>query len=75
MASRCRNPAARETTRKSSWSESHQPNAERILFIRHVLRSGFNIEEIFGLTKTDRWFRVQIKEIVDFEEELASSNH
>ena len=35
------------------------------------LRAGFSIEEIFNLTKIDRWFVVQIKEIVDFEEELA----
>ena len=48
------------------------PNAERIFFIRHALRAGFTIEEIFNLTKIDRWFLVQIKEIVDFEEELAS---
>ena len=49
------------------------PNAERIFFIRHVLHAGFTIEEIFNLTKIDRWFLVQIKEIVDFEEELADS--
>src|ERR1035438_7085997 len=48
------------------------PNAERIFFIRHALRAGFTIEEIFNLTKIDRWFLVQIKEIVDFEEELAA---
>ena len=47
------------------------PNAERNFFIRHALRAGFSIEEIFNLTKIDRWFLVQIKEIVDFEEELA----
>ena len=47
------------------------PNAERIFFIRHALRAGFSIEEIFNLTKIDKWFLVQIKEIVDFEEELA----
>jgi carbamoyl-phosphate synthase large subunit len=47
------------------------PNAERIFFIRHALRAGFTIEEIFGLTNIDRWFLAQIKEIVDFEEELA----
>ncbi len=40
----------------------------------HALRAGFTIEEIFGLTKIVRWFLVQIKEIVDFEEELASAN-
>ena len=49
------------------------PNAERIFFIRHALRAGFTIEEIFNLTKIDRWFLVQIKEIVDFEEELAAA--
>jgi carbamoyl-phosphate synthase large subunit len=48
------------------------PNGERIFFIRHALRAGFTIDEIFGLTKIDRWFLKQIKEIVDFEEELAS---
>jgi len=51
------------------------PNAERIFFIRHALRAGFTIEKIFGLTKIDRWFLVQIKEIVDFEEELADAKN
>ena len=51
------------------------PNAERIFFIRHALRAGFTIEEIFNLTKIDRWFLVQIKEIVDFEEELAGAKN
>jgi carbamoyl-phosphate synthase large subunit len=49
------------------------PNAERIFFLRHALRAGFTVEEIFQLTKIDRWFLAQIKEIVDFEEELAAS--
>jgi len=55
-------------TQKLVW-----PNAERIFFIRHAMRAGFSIEEIYQLTKIDRWFLAQIKEIVDFEEELASS--
>jgi carbamoyl-phosphate synthase large subunit len=49
------------------------PNAERIFFIRHALRAGFTIEEIYHLTKIDRWFLAQIREIVDFEEELAKA--
>ena len=48
------------------------PNAERIFFIRHALRAGLTIEEIFQLTKIDRWFLTQLKEIVDFEEQLAA---
>jgi carbamoyl-phosphate synthase large subunit len=49
------------------------PNGERIFFLRHALRAGFTIEEIYQLTKIDRWFLTQIKEIVDFEEELATT--
>ena len=49
------------------------PNAERVFFLRHALRAGFTIDEIFDLSKIDRWFLTQIKEIVDFEEELAKS--
>ena len=51
------------------------PNAERIFFIRHALRAGFTLSEIHALTKIDRWFLVQIKEIVDFEEELAGAKN
>ena len=32
---------------------------------------GSVIDDIFNLTKIDRWFLMQLKEIVDFEEELA----
>jgi carbamoyl-phosphate synthase large subunit len=42
---------------------------------RHALRAGFTVEQIFNLTKIDRWFLVQIKEIVDFEEELAGTKN
>jgi carbamoyl-phosphate synthase large subunit len=50
------------------------PNAERIFFVRHALRAGFTIEDIFRLSKIDLWFLAQIKEIVDFEEELATAS-
>ncbi len=49
------------------------PNAERIFYLRHGLRAGMSVDEIFELTGIDRWFLVQIKQIVDCEEELASS--
>jgi carbamoyl-phosphate synthase large subunit len=50
------------------------PNAERIFFIRHALRAGLSVDEIFNLTKIDRWFLVQIREIVEMEEELAAAS-
>jgi carbamoyl-phosphate synthase large subunit len=51
------------------------PCAERIFFLRHAFRAGFSMEEIFQLTKIDRWFLTQIREIVDFEEELAAATN
>jgi carbamoyl-phosphate synthase large subunit len=49
------------------------PNSERIFFVRHALRAGMTPEEIFQLTKIDPWFLAQLKEIVDFEKELAET--
>ncbi|MBI3417355.1 MAG: hypothetical protein HY043_18845 [Verrucomicrobia bacterium] len=51
------------------------PNAERIFFIRPAPREGFTSEEIFSLTKIDRWFPTQIKETVDLEEKLATARN
>lgn len=51
------------------------PNAERIFFLRHALRAGLTVDDIFDLTKIDRWFLTQLEEIVRFEEELAATAH
>jgi carbamoyl-phosphate synthase large subunit len=49
------------------------PNPDRVFFLRHALRAGFSVEQIYNLTKIDRWFLTQVKEIVDLEEELAAA--
>jgi hypothetical protein len=41
----------------------------------HALRAGLTIEELFNLTRIDRWSLTQIKEIVDFEEKLAGAKN
>ena len=40
---------------------------------RAMKLAGMTIEEIFQLTKIDRWFLTQLKELVNFEEELANA--
>jgi len=69
-ACRFPNPVRRRNTPRFNPHKVMRPNS-----IRHALRAGFTIEEIFNLTKIDRWFLVQIKEIVDFEEELAGAKN
>ncbi len=46
---------------------------ERIFAIAHGLRLGISIEEIFEITKIDRWFLNGIKNIVDVENKLEEN--
>ena len=46
------------------------PNAERIFYIGDALRANIDIEKIYQLTKIDRWFLYNIKEIIDLEKEM-----
>ena len=43
------------------------PNADRIFYLADALRAGIGLDKIFELTKIDRWFLSNIKEIVDME--------
>jgi len=49
------------------------PSAERIFYIGDALRIGLDINRIFELTKIDRWFLNNIKEIIDLEFKIAKS--
>ena len=49
-----------------------RPNAERLWYIADAIRAGISVEEINALTQIDSFFLHNIKEIVDFEEELKS---
>lgn len=46
------------------------PNCDRLYMIRLAIRMGMSIDEIHDITKIDKWFLNQVKEIVDFENEL-----
>ncbi|MCS7230897.1 MAG: carbamoyl-phosphate synthase large subunit [Elusimicrobiota bacterium] len=46
------------------------PNCDRIFNIRIALKLGMSVDEISELSKIDRWFINQMKEIVDMEENI-----
>jgi carbamoyl-phosphate synthase large subunit len=48
------------------------PNAERLYWLAEAFRQGFSGEEIHGLTAVDPWFLDNIRQIVEFEEELKT---
>jgi len=41
------------------------PNAERIFYIGQAFENGMSVEEIFELTKIDRWFLRNVQQIVE----------
>jgi len=49
------------------------PGTSRIFYLRHALRAGWSVEELYDLTKIDRWFLTQLRQIVELEEELAAT--
>ncbi len=58
------------TDRETLEKELGEPGPERIWYVGDAFENGFTLEEVFQLTKIDRWFLAQIKEIVDLEMDL-----
>jgi carbamoyl-phosphate synthase large subunit len=50
------------------------PNAERLFYLYEALREKYPIDKLFELTKIDRWFLQNLKEIVDFEGRISQEN-
>lgn len=51
--------------------ELRRPNSERLFYIRHALREGWEPEKISKISGIDPWFIWQIHEIVEMEERLS----
>lgn len=54
--------------------ELQEAGADRIWYIADAFRAGFNLEDIFLLTNIDRWFLVQIEELVNLENKLKKQS-
>ena len=51
------------------------PNCDRIFNIKYGLQLGLSVNEISQLSKIDKWFIYQIKELVDLETKLQIANY
>ena len=49
------------------------PNAERIFYLAQAFEDGMSMDEIFGLTKIDRWFLQNIAQVVAEQRKLGVS--
>jgi carbamoyl-phosphate synthase large subunit len=50
--------------------ELGEPGPERIWYVGDAFAMGLSVDEVFNLTKIDKWFLVQIEQIVKIELEL-----
>lgn len=62
-------------TQKEEWKvkirdKLQVPKPENIFYLRYALQLGYSLEDLYAMTKIDPWFLFNIKQIVDFEEEL-----
>jgi carbamoyl-phosphate synthase large subunit len=49
------------------------PTPDRLNYIRFAMANGYGVRDIHELTSIDPWFLEQVKEVVDFEGELAKT--
>jgi carbamoyl-phosphate synthase large subunit len=54
--------------------ELGEPGPDRIWYVGDAFAMGLSVDEVFELTKIDRWFLVQIEDIVKIELELETTN-
>ena len=50
------------------------PGPDRIWYVGDAFAMGMSVEEVFALTKIDRWFLIQIEQIVKIELELETTS-
>jgi carbamoyl-phosphate synthase large subunit len=50
--------------------ELGSPGPERIWYVGDAFASGWSLDEVYNITKIDKWFLVQIQEIINIELEL-----
>ncbi|MGH8040435.1 MAG: carbamoyl-phosphate synthase large subunit [Rudaea sp.] len=52
--------------------ELREPRPDRVFFVADAFRAGLALEEIYSLTRIDRWFLDQIAELIEIENEVKA---
>nr|WP_319566694.1 carbamoyl-phosphate synthase large subunit [uncultured Rhodoferax sp.] len=55
--------------------ELGEPGPDRIWYVGDAFAAGWSVDEVFEITKIDRWFLVQIEQIVQIELEIERLPH
>ena len=55
-------------------SELAEAGPERIWYVADAMRAGMSVEELFEITKIDRWFLVQIADLIADEQRLIGQS-
>jgi carbamoyl-phosphate synthase large subunit len=53
------------------WERLRRVDDHRLFTIFEALKSGVSVDEIFGITRIDRWFLAKLKNMTGFEADLA----
>ncbi|ANO32088.1 carbamoyl-phosphate synthase large subunit [Vibrio breoganii] len=53
--------------------ELKEAGAERIWYIADAFRAGMSVDGVFNLTQIDRWFLVQIEDLVKLEQQVKAN--
>ncbi len=59
-------------TKEEIKQKLQEPNSKRLFYIKYAFQKGMNVDEINNLTKIDRWFLNNLKEIYEYEEYLKN---
>lgn len=54
-------------------SKLHEMTDERLFVVYQAIKRGVSVDEIFNITKIDRWFLNKLKRLSDYEAEIADN--
>jgi carbamoyl-phosphate synthase large subunit len=51
------------------------PNDERIFYLRYAIKAGLSLDEMYELSKIDKWFLDNMKQLVELEDKIRASKN